>query len=309
MHTYEDPHDAHAGIDADKAREAEAVLPPLARAELARLAGAAGLAAGEEVIFTSEALGAARLERSEVLELLRLADLFASPSRTETFSLAAAEAALAGNLLLLNAHLPAHQERADALGALLYPFPGYDWGYEWGAPRAVGGAGAWEGLARRVLHALEAPPLRGKRHARKELRYEAVWERYLRAMTAARPEGGRPPWCTAAGLPEGDRPLGLPPSGPEGDRPPAHGQEPPPAPDRPRPRARPPSPGALGLAAGLAAAGASFLPGLALLVALPPALLAAGLALRRGGRRDKALAGLGLLASYWVLLARAGLSS
>lgn len=40
MHTYEDPHDAHAGIDADKAREAEAVLPPLARAVLPRLARA-----------------------------------------------------------------------------------------------------------------------------------------------------------------------------------------------------------------------------------------------------------------------------
>lgn len=161
MHTYEDPHDAHAAIDADRAREAEAVLPPLARAELARLAGAAGLAAGEEVIFTSEALGAARLERSEVLELLRLADLFASPSRTETFSLAAAEAALAGNLLLLNAHLPAHQERADALGALLYPFPGYDWGYEWGAPAPWAGRGRGRGWPAGCCTPWRLPPCGG----------------------------------------------------------------------------------------------------------------------------------------------------
>jgi hypothetical protein len=122
----------------------------------------------ECLIFVSEAipdLAGPGLDQPSVRSLLQIADVFVFPTTSEAGSLVLMEAAMAGNLLVLNGSLPCLADYIPADAAIWVP---------WGSIKARGETVDNAALAERVLDDLE----RGFRRTRKHVVRLASLERY-----------------------------------------------------------------------------------------------------------------------------------
>jgi glycosyltransferase involved in cell wall biosynthesis len=162
--------------DSDARRESVTALEASARE--------VGLEPRSEVIFTSVdnpqmEMGASR---AEVRDLMTISNLFVFPSKSETFGLVVAEAALAGQLLVLNSSLPCQMEIAGAENALYFPFGSID------QPAAPGDRATWYAdVARAIRHRFSSDPaIQAKTHFRQTYCYEKIWDRIVRAIAAER---------------------------------------------------------------------------------------------------------------------------
>jgi len=81
----------------------------------------------DDVVFTSRELKhyALGVPNAVVRDLMLVSNLFICPTKSETFGFTMAEAALTGQLLVLNADLPAVVELAGAQNALFFHFGSY----------------------------------------------------------------------------------------------------------------------------------------------------------------------------------------
>jgi hypothetical protein len=104
---------------------------------------------------------------------MQVSNLFICPSRSETFGLTVAEAALSGQFLVLNSNLPCMSELAGAGNALYVTFGSYrqkvdnsDWGRFYGD------------IARILLHRFDSNEvIKVKTRYRQQYNMDAVWKR------------------------------------------------------------------------------------------------------------------------------------
>ncbi len=71
----------------------------------------------QDVVFTSDLGYEKGMDHESILELFALSNIYVCPSKSETFSLTAFEAASKGNILVLNENVPALKEIGEELGA------------------------------------------------------------------------------------------------------------------------------------------------------------------------------------------------
>jgi glycosyltransferase involved in cell wall biosynthesis len=134
----------------------------------------------KEVIFTSRFSPAHEVgvPQPTVHDLMQIANLFICPSKSETFAYTAAEAALCGQLLVLNQNLPMFQEISGYGAALHFSFGSYQQKVEYEDKDRFFGD-----IARIVLHTMDANHvIRAKTHYRQQYRWEAVWKRIEQAL-------------------------------------------------------------------------------------------------------------------------------
>ena len=138
-----------------------------------------------EVIWTSlvddckHELG---VTQEEVRDLMLVSNLFIYPTKSETFGLVVAEAAMTGQLLVLNASLPMMQEIAGHGNALYFHF---------GSHQQTANNSNWnayyQDVAKIIVHRMEADEsLRAKTWFRQKYRMEAIWGQLEGAILADR---------------------------------------------------------------------------------------------------------------------------
>jgi glycosyltransferase involved in cell wall biosynthesis len=128
-----------------------------------------------EVIFTSrfDPNYEVGVPQEVVRDLMQVANVFICPSKSESFGYCAAEAALCGQLLVLNQSLPMFQEIAGAGNALHVPFGSYQQGIEH-EDRFL----FFQNVAKVIVHAMESDTaIRAKTWFRQQYRWENVWKK------------------------------------------------------------------------------------------------------------------------------------
>lgn len=132
-----------------------------------------------EVIFTSKEFPhSAGMDNAVVRDLMLISNLFICPTKSETFGLTIAEAALCGQLLALNANLPALRELANPANALYFTFGSFqekvdnsDW------PRFYGD------IARIIAHRMDSDEsIKAKTWYRRKYSMDAVWRKIEAAI-------------------------------------------------------------------------------------------------------------------------------
>lgn len=136
----------------------------------ARLAGLED----DEVVFTSRELKhyEAGVPNSVVRDLMLVSNLFICPTKSETFGFTIAEAALCGQLLVLNSDLPALVELAGAKNALFFHFGSYQ------QTTFVPNEDQFnEDVARIIINTFEHDPaLKAKKQYQREYSSDRVWQ-------------------------------------------------------------------------------------------------------------------------------------
>lgn len=144
-----------------------------------RMAAEAGLN-DREVIFTSMYFSGYEVgvPNNVVRDFMTVSNLFICPTKSETFGITVAEAALTGQLLVLNANLPALSELAGPSNALYFTFGSHQQkvdNADWGA--------FYTDVARIICHRFDQDEsLKAKTHYRKTYRMEAVWRKIEAAL-------------------------------------------------------------------------------------------------------------------------------
>jgi glycosyltransferase involved in cell wall biosynthesis len=158
------------------------------RNNLIELCKSLHLEVGKEVVFTSQWRKETQLEcpRQMVRDIMLVGDVLIQPSRSETYSLVAQEAALCRNLLMLNFDFPVFRDiyKGDALygkfSSNLDALTGMDGTTE---TRYANRADYMQDMARRIVGQLESNMvLRQFRFRRKQRNLKAVWRDYLEPL-------------------------------------------------------------------------------------------------------------------------------
>ncbi len=127
----------------------------------------------EDVVFTSRELEnrEAGVPNNVVRDLMLISNLFICPTKSETFGFTIAEAALAGQLLVLNSDLPAIVELVGARNALFFHFGSYQ--QQTYVPDEDQFA---EDIAKIICRAYENDfALKAKDHYKKTYRADKIW--------------------------------------------------------------------------------------------------------------------------------------
>jgi hypothetical protein len=144
--------------------------------QMRALATVKGLAP-EEVVFTHELApetAAAGLDRDTIRALFSVTNVFAFPSETEAGSLVLMEAALSGNLLILNESLPCLADYVPREKALWIP---------WGSLKEAGVSTPLRPVAEQVLDRLESDmSMAAKRHMLRVSSLEHYSERLVEVL-------------------------------------------------------------------------------------------------------------------------------
>jgi len=133
-----------------------------------------------EVIFTSrfDPEFEVGVSQAVVHDLMQIGNLFICPSKSESFGYAPAEAALCGQLLVLNQNLPMFQEIAGPGSALHFTFGSYQQQVEMPDKAAF-----FRDMAKIIVHTMESNHvLRAKTFYRQHYRWEAVWSQIEQAI-------------------------------------------------------------------------------------------------------------------------------
>lgn len=136
-----------------------------------------------EVIFTSlyDSVFETGVPNGMIRDLMQVSNLFICPTQSETFGITIAEAALTGQLLVLNSNLPAIIELAGAENVLQFTF---------GSLQQKVDTDDWNSflfsVARIILNRFENDAaLRAKTHYRQQYNMDAVWKRIEGEILAA----------------------------------------------------------------------------------------------------------------------------
>lgn len=128
----------------------------------------------EEVIFTSREFKhfEAGVPNDVIRDLMLISNLFICPTKSETFGFTVAEAALSGQLLVLNADLPAMMELAGPGNALYFHFGSYQQHTYHPDEDQF-----FEDVARIVCHTHDQDlALKAQKHYMRNYRFENVWK-------------------------------------------------------------------------------------------------------------------------------------
>lgn len=133
-----------------------------------------------EVVFTSQ--WRSRLEvgvpNEMVRDLMLISNLFVCPTKSETFGLTIAEAALCGQLLVLNANLPMLSEVAGAGNALYFTFGSHQQNVS-----AANWSSFYADVAKIILNRFSHDTsLRAKTHFRQSYNRSKVWSQIERLL-------------------------------------------------------------------------------------------------------------------------------
>jgi len=138
----------------------------------------------EEVIFTSRFSPAFEVgvPQTVVSDLMGISNLFVCPSKSESFGYTVAEAALCGQLLVLNQNLPMFQEVAGPGGALHFTFGSYQQEVSFKNRDKY-----YDDVAKIIIHTMDHNhALRAKTWYRQQYRWEAVWHKLEQVIAAHR---------------------------------------------------------------------------------------------------------------------------
>jgi len=135
-----------------------------------------------EVVFTSRFAPEHEVGVSQdvVQDLMQIANLFICPSKSESFGYCVAEAALNGQLLVLNQNLPMFQEVAGSGNALHFTFGSYQQDLKYDDKIKF-----FRDMARIIIHTMDSDhALRAKTFFRQQYRWENIWSKIHYALLA-----------------------------------------------------------------------------------------------------------------------------
>jgi glycosyltransferase involved in cell wall biosynthesis len=136
----------------------------------------------DDVAFTSRELKHLEVgvPNAVVRDLMLLSNLFICPTKSETFGFTVAEAALSGQLLVLNANLPMMQELAGAGNALYFNFGSYQQRTDYADQDKFNAD-----VARIIANTYEGShAMRAKTHYRKTYFSDRIWSLIENAIVA-----------------------------------------------------------------------------------------------------------------------------